>query len=666
MKDHAVFFNALHRLGYRDLRAISTDKSVVRSFGFAVNGNLSNVEDFVTTYTKEHLNIFVGVAERLHMNGRQLKDCGLLRALFVDLDFKAVSEDAAREALAAFSIPPSMVIATGGGLHCYWFLEVPLDLTTDHPRARQILLALAKKLGGDLAAATPERILRVPGTLNFKYAPPPPVELESFTEVIYPLDTFLDLLGPLPTVRVAIPTGATFKHNLTVEERIKLAKTWLAARPGAVEGSGGDNETYKVCCAVTIGHDLTADQAMVALADWNKRCEPPWTDHDLRGKIDSAIRYGTGNRGEQLQTQPKRKLILTPASRIQIRPVHWCWQDRLALGSFALLGGREGIGKSMLAYLLAADISTGRLPGAGFRTARSVIIAAAEDSWEHTIVPRLMAAKADLNKIFRIEVTYSDGAHASLSLPKDINALERSIIDNEVALVLLDPLMSRLDAKLDSHKDAEVRIALEPLSQIADRTNCVVLGIIHVNKSSSTDPLTMLMGSRAFAAVARAVLFVIADPENIKGRMMGQPKNNLGEIDELPTKLFHIERVLVGKTDEGEVYTGKLVWDGDTTDRTVADEIETTAEGVDRPAVTEAAEWLVDYLKSKQGYAESSEVKHEAKRKRHSLTTLQRARKYAHVECLNRGTFPRITYWCLPGVTPLEEPPPEGQVEIEY
>ncbi len=42
--------------------------------------------------------------------------------------------------------------------------------------------------------------------------------------------------------------------------------------------------------------------------------------------------------------------------------------------------------------------------------------------------------------------------------------------------------MSRLDAKLDTHKDAEVRIALEPLTALADRTGAAVARLIHVNK----------------------------------------------------------------------------------------------------------------------------------------------------------------------------------------
>jgi hypothetical protein len=653
MTDRDAFFSVLHKHGYRDLRAISTDKKIVHSFGAPIE-QLTRVEEFIRLAGNEHLNVFVGVAERIHINGRQLRDCSELHALFVDLDFKAISEEEALATLASFPIPPDMIVATGGGLHCYWLLAVPINLTVDSQRAKQILRALATKLGGDLGAATPERILRVPGTLNYKYSPPRPVTMTQRPNGhTHQLDDILEILGPLPKVH-APKTSPPFSHKFTVEERIKKAKMWLESQASAVEGKGGDLFTYQICCAVAVGHDLSEDDALLALPEWNARCQPPWDADDLRTKLKNAIKYADGVRGEKLQAPAKRHLSLVPASHIQIRPVHWCWKDRLALGSFALLGGREGIGKSLLAYQLVADITMGRLPGQSFGTARSVIIAATEDSWEHTIVPRLMAAGADLNKVYRVDVE-TDGVQSSLSLPRDVAALEQNILDYDVALVLLDPLMSRLDAKLDSHKDAEVRIALEPLSRIADRTNCVVLGIIHVNKSSSTDPLTMLMGSRAFAAVARAVLFVMADPEVTKGRMMGQPKNNLGKIDDLPTLMFRIDDCNLGMTDEGEVHTGKLVWTGET-ERTVADEIEVSAEGVDRSAVTEASEWLFDFLTEKNGYAESGEVKAAAKRKRHSATTLQRARRYIHCESINKGTWPRITYWCLPGVQPIDDP----------
>jgi 5S rRNA maturation endonuclease (ribonuclease M5) len=119
-----------------------------------------------------------------------------------------------------------------------------------------------------------------------------------------------------------------------------------------------------------------------------------------------------------------RQLWLTPASEITVRPVHWLWQDRAPLGSLTLIGGREGIGQSTLAYTLAAQVTRGILPGRYYGTAKAVIVAATEDSWEHTIVPRLMAAGADLTRVYRVDVITSEDVHTELSLPRDVIAME--------------------------------------------------------------------------------------------------------------------------------------------------------------------------------------------------------------------------------------------------
>ena len=347
----------------------------------------------------------------------------------------------------------------------------------------------------------------------------------------------------------------------------------------------------------------------------------------------------------------RRALRLVAASSVTVRPVHWAWDGRLACGSVSLLGGREGIGKTTLGNQLAADITRGRLPGVYFGQPKGVIIAASEDSWEHTIVPRLMAADADLDRVFRVDVTSSDSIATELSLPRDVAALEAAIVEADVALVLLDPLMSRLDASLDTHRDAEVRLALEPIAAVANRTGVVVLGLIHVNKGGSADPLTALMGSRAFAAVARAVLFVMVDPDDDSVRLLGQPKNNLGRAD-LTTLTFRIESAHVADTPEGPVYTGKLVWTG-TTDVTIREAMTTAGDADDtRTAATEATDWLLDYLKSQGGAAEFVDVRREAGRAGHNLTSVQRARKRAAVTTIARG-FPRRTRWELPShVTP--------------
>lgn len=343
---------------------------------------------------------------------------------------------------------------------------------------------------------------------------------------------------------------------------------------------------------------------------------------------------------------PPRAVRLTPAADIHIRPVHWLWTGRLALGTLALLGGREGIGKSTLAYQIAADITRGHLSGVHEGEPRAVIVAATEDSWEHTIVPRLIGAKADLRHVYRVDVTTPEGHETEVILPRDLVELEKSVRDVNAALILLDPLMSRLDAKLDSHKDAEVRLALEPLVKLANATATSVLGLIHVNKSQSTDPLTLLMGSRAFAAVARAVLFVITDPDDETIRMLGQPKNNLGRTD-LPTLTFRIDSHHVADTDEGPVFTGRINWQGET-DRSIREILQSTGDAPEeRNAVKEAAAWLIDYLTGMDGTAPYKLVVEQGRLAGHSVATLKRARATVHVVS-EQGGYPPVGHWRLP------------------
>jgi AAA domain len=55
-----------------------------------------------------------------------------------------------------------------------------------------------------------------------------------------------------------------------------------------------------------------------------------------------------------------RSIHLTAVSSIDVRPVKWLWDNRLPLGTLGLLGGREGIGKSIVAYTLAGLLTRAR------------------------------------------------------------------------------------------------------------------------------------------------------------------------------------------------------------------------------------------------------------------------------------------------------------------
>src|SRR5262249_42006188 len=140
--------------------------------------------------------------------------------------------------------------------------------------------------------------------------------------------------------------------------------------------------------------------------------------------------------------------------------------------------------------------------------------------------------------------------------------------------------------------------------------------------------------------------FVMKDPDDDNVRLVGQPKNNLGRTD-LPTLKFTIASKLVATTDEGEVWTGAIVWEGET-DRSIADYLEDGADGGEsHTAVGEAADWRCGYLRRQGGRASSKECKYEGGRAGHTSAALQRARKKLKVHTDAEG-FPRITWWSLP------------------
>src|SRR5262249_21150306 len=99
-----------------------------------------------------------------------------------------------------------------------------------------------------------------------------------------------------------------------------------------------------------------------------------------------------------------RTITLTRLDQIKTLPVSWLWENRIPRGMLGLIAGREGVGKSLTLAWLIAQITRGRLAGDERGTPRKVIICATEDSFAHTIVPRMIAADADLAMVARVDV----------------------------------------------------------------------------------------------------------------------------------------------------------------------------------------------------------------------------------------------------------------------
>jgi hypothetical protein len=261
--------------------------------------------------------------------------------------------------------------------------------------------------------------------------------------------------------------------------------------------------------------------------------------------------------GDQQATPNGRRINITWADTIPPKPVRWAWthldQGRMPLGSLVVAAGREGCGKSQFGIWLTAQISQGTLPGVLYGQPRRVIIVATEDSWAHTIVPRLIAAGANLSMVARADVVTEGDDKVVISLPSDIALLQETVLAHHVAIVILDPMLSVITNKLDSYRAHDMRTALEPLVAVADRTGCLMLGIAHFNKGNGTDAATLLSGSHTFRDLPRAIFGFAATKTE---RVFSQVKNSLGRSD-LPSFTYTIEPVTV-PTPEGPAEVSKI------------------------------------------------------------------------------------------------------------
>lgn len=361
---------------------------------------------------------------------------------------------------------------------------------------------------------------------------------------------------------------------------------------------------------------------------------------------------------------PARRARITWADTIEPEPVVWAWEDsdggRIPSGSLSLAAGREGTGKSSFGIWMAAQITQGNLPGAFHGVPRKILYVAVEDSWKHTLVPRLMAAGADLSKVGRFEVVSEINEELALSLPHDNYMLESEMKAHSIALVVIDPLMSVIGSKIDTHREHEVRSALDPIVKIADRTGSVVLGIAHFNKSSGTDAASLITGSGAFKNVPRSVFGFARkeskdhdahdDGNNLADRVMSQVKNSLGR-DDLPSLSYVIESAEIS-TSKGVATTGKFRFAG-ISDQSVADVLRENRAGPEaQDERTSAKSWLIDYLQEHGGEASAKEVYRDGRAEGFSKDTLKRAkgRQVASTKSGMDGGW----VWRLDAVTTLE------------
>lgn len=341
-------------------------------------------------------------------------------------------------------------------------------------------------------------------------------------------------------------------------------------------------------------------------------------------------------------------LRLTPASKIASAAATWAWEfagaGRIQLGTMTLMGGRPGAGKSTAARWFAAGYSTGRIPGCFFGRPVNVVYLATEESTRYVIRPSLDAAGADTNRIFLPSMIGEEGPTRIISASHETQ-LAKSFRENEIRIVIVDPIMSTIPETADTHRNNETRLYLEPWARLAEVIDGIVIGIVHLNKSANADLVAAINGSSAFGEIARSVFGFVKSRDGT--RIMSQVKNSTGREDLSVT--YEIGESTV-PTDSGQIAKVATFEITGLSDLTAADSLIADAD----PSITlggksNAAEcWLADYISLHGPWVRAKDAVAEAKKEEDiSRPTLYRAAKRLKVIQELRD-MPAKSYWRLP------------------
>ena len=406
---------------------------------------------------------------------------------------------------------------------------------------------------------------------------------------------------------------------------------------GVPEGKR-DDELFRYACSLQ-ARGVPKNEALILIEQAASKCIPPFNVTTARLKVETAYRHYA--KPDEVGKPGTARLVTVLASEVAPEPIAWLWPGHIVRGKVTLLAGDPGLGKSLATLSLAAVVTTGgQWPVTRERCELgSVLLLSAEDDIADTIRPRLDAAGANpaririVQAVETFDVRRNEFTEQMFSLQWDLEALDSLLEEmGDCILVIVDPVTAYLGGT-DSHKNAEVRALLAPLSKIASKHRVAIVAVTHLNKGSGATAMHRFTGSLAFVAAARAAFVVTKDKDDPARRLLLPAKNNLAE-----DATGFAYRV---RGDDNGV--ARIEWEPDVITIS-ADELLTVS--VSRPLKRDAAEdWLRELLAA--GEMPASEVKRLAQIAGFGWSTIMAAKTKLGIDTLKRG-FQGEWIWSLP------------------
>jgi hypothetical protein len=369
----------------------------------AVRSLLSRDSDRIEKFLQRHdqsragLYFCVGTL-RAGADGRSKDNVAWIAGLHADLDYKDHSLAPAKilQRIDQALLPASLIVETGGGLHCYWlFHEAEAATPGAVTRIEAALRQLAHHIGGDPQCAECSRLMRVPGTVNYKRETPAAIRvLRDRPAARYELAELEDWLSeaqPLLARRAKQGNGAATPDNNT--DVPFAAYTQNASNPVDVEarlaamrfrgdGNSSIHVTQVQVTAALLERGEEIDCVVARVLEATRAVgEPGWNwakeERAIRRMCESWLRKHPREKGPSLNP---RAVIAEELSPMHFVPIKYVVPGYIVEG-LTLLAGKPKVGKSWLLLHAACAVASGGTTLDGVRCEEGdVLYAALEDS----------------------------------------------------------------------------------------------------------------------------------------------------------------------------------------------------------------------------------------------------------------------------------------------
>jgi KaiC/GvpD/RAD55 family RecA-like ATPase len=435
---------------------------------------------------------YFGANPRRAIGASQAEGVALARCLFADFDGGVVVEDALSRVKAAGYPMPTAILESGGGVHCWWRLEQPVD---DAELWHLRMKAMAAALGSDQSICDWPRIMRLPGFVNWKHEQRPLAHLYDCDATrVYRMAVFEK--QAVQSVVVKSKSMSDLSRRF-LDEGFTLAAgrrqtMFTVACDLAARGWGVAEATELVMQRMRrVGlrqDDLDDCPRQVANAWKRTRLPILGSAEEAQVVTDAEDELPTPTLLDAIEAW--RKQEETPAIPTGLPALDKLFDGGLPLGQMTALAAAPGVGKSALALQLVLqclvhnpDMVAAWCLGEMTRAALAARAITNYGGATHQLVLQDVIHKREPSESIATELGQAIGKRLKMiEAPLVIDKIERALVKDKPVLLVVDYLQLVRSTRHFQDKTGEINDVLLKLRELTTSRNMATLLVTNIAK----------------------------------------------------------------------------------------------------------------------------------------------------------------------------------------